>query len=79
MGVKLCVYSFPQKADRKPHRYPHYRTANAIGTCFLPPEQLFPKHRVLLGSNARLLTVSDAQEQVRALAGRRLQVLTINC
>jgi hypothetical protein len=79
MGVKLCVYSFPQKADRKPHRYPHHRTANAIGTCFLPPEQLFPKSRVLLGSNARSLAVSDAQEQVRVLAGRRLQVLTINC
>jgi len=81
MGVKLCVYSFPQKTDRKPHRFPHYRTANAIaiGTCFLPPEQLFPKHRVLLGSNARSLAVSRAQEQVRALAGRRLQVLTINC
>ncbi len=27
----------------------------------------------------RSLSVSDAQEQVRALAGRRLQVLTINC
>lgn len=79
MGVKLCVYSFPQKADRKPHRYPHYRTANAIRTCFLPPEQLFPKHPVLLGNNAPSLSVSDAQEQVRALAGRRLQVLTINC
>ena len=79
MGVKLCVYSFPQKADRKPHGFPHYRTANAIGTCFLPPEQLFPKHRVLLGSNARSLAFSDAQEQVRALAGRRLQMLTINC
>ncbi|MEG3933945.1 MULTISPECIES: hypothetical protein [unclassified Microcoleus] len=25
------------------------------------------------------LAVSDAEEQVRALAGRRLQVLTINC
>ncbi len=79
MGVKLCVYSFPQKADRKPHRYPHYRIANAIGTCFLPREQQFPKSLVLLGSNARSLSVSDAQEQVRALAGRRLQVLTINC
>jgi len=79
MGVKLCVYSFPQKADRKPHRFPHYRTANAIRRRFLPGEQLFPKHRVLLGSNARSLAVSDAQEQVRALAGRRLQVLTINC
>jgi hypothetical protein len=78
MGVKLWVYSFPQKGDRKPHRYPHYRTANAIGRRFLPPEQLFPKHRVLLGSNARSLSVSDAQEQVRALARRRLQVLTIN-
>jgi hypothetical protein len=79
MGVRLCVYSFPQKGDRKPHRFPHYRTANAIRTRFLPPEQLFPKHRVLLGSNARSLAVSDAQEQVRALAGRRLQELTINC
>ena len=79
MGVKLCVYSFPQKGDRKPHRFPHYRTANAIGRRFLPPEQLFPKHPVLLGSNARSLAVSDAQEQVRALAGRRLPVLTINC
>ena len=79
MGVKLCVYSFPQKTDRKPHRYPHYRTANAIRTCFLPREQLFPKSLVLLGSNASSLAVSDAQEQVRALAGRRLQVLTINC
>ena len=78
MGVKLCVYSFPQKADRKPHRFPHYRTANALRTRFLPPEQLFPKHRVLRGSNARSLSVSDAQEQVRALAGRRLQELTIN-
>jgi hypothetical protein len=79
MGVKLCVYSFPQKADRKPHRYPHDRTANAIGRRFLPPEQLFPKSLVLLGSNPRSLSVSDAQEQVRALANRRLQVLTINC
>jgi len=79
MGVKLCVYSFSQKTDRKPHRYPHYRTTIAIGRRFLPPEQLFPKHRVLLGSNARSLAVSDAQEQVRALADRRLQLLTINC
>jgi hypothetical protein len=79
MGVKLCVYSFPQKADRKPHRFPHYRTANAIARPFLPREQLFPKHRVLLDSNARSLAVSDAQEQVRALARRRLQELTINC
>lgn len=79
MGVKLWVYSFPQKADRTPHRFPHYRTANTIGTCFLPREQLFPKSLVLLGSNARSLAFSDAQEQVRALAGRRLQVLTINC
>ena len=79
MGVRFCVYSLPQKGDRKPHRFPHYQTANAIGTCFLPREQLFPKHRVLLGSNARSLSVSDAQEQVRALAGRRLQELTINC
>jgi hypothetical protein len=79
MGVKLCVYSFPQKGDRKPHRFPHYQTANAIRRRFLPREQLFPKHRVLLGSNARSLAVSDAQEQVRALADRRLQVLTINC
>jgi hypothetical protein len=46
---------------------------------FFPPEQLFPKHRVLLGSNARSLAFSHAQEQVRALANRRLQVLTINC
>ena len=79
MGVKLCVYSFPQKTDRKPHRYPHYRTANAIRTCFLPREQLFPKSLVLLGSNAPSLAVSDAQEQVRALGDPRLQVLTINC
>jgi hypothetical protein len=79
MGVKLCVYSFPQKADRKPHRFPHHRTTIAIGRRFLPREQQFPKSRVLLGSNARSLSVSDAQEQVRALAGRRLQVLTINC
>lgn len=78
MGVKLCVYSFPQKADRKPHRFPHYRTANAIQTRFLPREQLFPKHPVLLGSNAPSLAFSDAQEQVRALADRRLQELTIN-
>jgi hypothetical protein len=78
-GVDFDIYSFPQKADRKPHRFPHYRTANAIGTCFLPPEQLFPKRPVLLDSNARSLSVSDAQEQVRALADRRLQVLTINC
>ncbi len=78
MGVKLCVYSFPQKADRKPHRFPHYQTANAIRRRFLPREQQFPKSRVLLGSNARSLSVSDAQEQVRTLAGRRLQVLTIN-
>jgi len=70
MGVKLCVNSFPQKGDRKPHRFPHHRTAIAIGTCFLPREQLFPKSLVLLGSNARSLSVSDAQEQVRALAGR---------
>jgi hypothetical protein len=33
----------------------------------------------LLGSNARSLAFSDAQEQVRALANRRLQELTINC
>jgi hypothetical protein len=79
MGVKLCVYSFPQKADRKPHRYPHYRTTIAIRSRFLPREQLFPKHRVLLDSNARSLAFSDAQEQVRALAGRWLQELTINC
>jgi len=79
MGVKLCVYSFPQKGDRKPHRFPHYQTANAIRSRFLPPEQLFPKHPVLLGSNARSLAVSGAQEQMRALAGRRLQELTINC
>jgi len=79
MGVKLCVYSFPQKGDRKPHRYPHYQTTIALRTRFLPREQLSPKHRVLLGSNPRSLSVSDAQEQVRALAGRRLQVLTINC
>jgi hypothetical protein len=79
MGVKLCVYSFPQKADRKPHRFPHHRTTIAIRSRFLPRDQLFPKHRVLLGSNARSLSVSDAQEQVRALAGRQLQVLTINC
>jgi hypothetical protein len=79
MGVKLCVYSFPQNADRKPHRYPHYRTANAIARPFLPREQQFPKRRVLLDSNARSLAFSDAQEQVRALADRRLQVLTINC
>jgi len=56
----------------------NHRTANAIGTCFLPREQLFPKSLVLLGSNARSLSVSDAQEQVRALARRRLQELTIN-
>jgi hypothetical protein len=37
------VYSFPQKTDRKPHRFPHHRTTIAIGTCFLPREQLFPK------------------------------------
>jgi hypothetical protein len=73
MGVRFCVYSFPQKGDRKPHRFPHYQTANAIRTCFLPREQLFPKHRVLLGSNARSLSVSDADEQIRALAGRRLK------
>ncbi len=79
MGVRFCVYSFPQKADRKPHRFPHYRTANAIGRRFLPPEQLFPKSLVLLGSNARSLAFSDAQEQVRALAGRLVQELTINC
>jgi len=77
-GVDFDIYSFPPKADRKPHRYPHYRTANVIGTCFLPPKQLFPKHLVLLASNARSLAVSDAQEQVRALARRRLQELTIN-
>ena len=55
MGVKLCVYSFPQKGDRNPHRYPHYPTAHATRRPFLPHEQLFPKHRVLLGSNARSL------------------------
>jgi len=78
-GVDFDIYSFPQKRDRKPHRYPHYRTTIAILRRFFPPEQLFPKSRVLLGSNARSLSVSDAQEQVRALAGRRLQMLTINC
>ena len=79
MGVKLCVYSFPQNADRKPHRFPHHRTTIAIARPFLPREQQFPKRRVLLDSNARSLAVSDAQEQVRVLAGRRLQMLTINC
>jgi len=79
-GVDFDIYSFPQKRDRKPHRFPHHhRTTIAIRRRFLPPEQLFPKHRVLLGSKARSLSVSDAQEQVRALADRRLQMLTINC
>jgi len=79
MGVKLCVYSFPQKTDRKPHCFPHHPTTIAIRRPFLPREQQFPKRRVLLDSNARSLSVSYAQEQVRALAGRRLQELTINC
>jgi hypothetical protein len=78
-GVDFDIYSFPQKRDRKPHRFPDHRTTIALRTRFLPREQLFPKHRVLLGSNARSLSVSDAEEQVRALAGRRLQELTINC
>jgi len=34
MGVKLCVNSFPQKGDRKPHRYPHYRTTIASDAVF---------------------------------------------
>ena len=79
MGVRLCVYSFRQKTDRKPHPFPHHRTTIAPRTRFLPRQQLFPKSLVLLGSNARSLSVSDAQEQVRALADSRLQVLTINC
>jgi len=76
MGVRFCVYSFPQKVDRKPHRFPHYQTANGLRRRFLPREQLFPKHRVLLGSNARSLSVSDAQEQVPALANRLLHIVS---
>jgi hypothetical protein len=49
MGVRFCVYSFPQKGDRKPHRFPHHPTPIAIRSRFLPREQLFPKIRVLLG------------------------------
>ena len=72
-----------EQIDKRPSAY---RTASpiteqrsiAIRSRFLPPEQLFPKNLVLLARCTRL-AVSHADEQVGVLAGRRLQVLTINC
>ncbi|MEG3834653.1 hypothetical protein QUB41_07675 [Microcoleus sp. AT8-B2] len=62
----------PTKGHPKPHGFPHYRRAIALRSRFLPPEQMFPKNLVLLGSNARSLAVSDTDEQVRVLVALRL-------
>jgi hypothetical protein len=48
LAFHFYIYSFRQKTDRTPHRFPHYRTPIAIRSRFLPREQLFPKNLVLL-------------------------------
>jgi len=74
----LCLFIPTKSRSQTAPLPPSSSNKDRVARPFLPREQLFPKHRVLLESNARSLSVSDAQEQVRALARRRLQVLTIN-
>lgn len=78
MGVRLCVYSFPEKGIA-------YRTASPISehrshseAVFSHLNNCFRKTWYCLRRCTRL-AVSDTDEQVRVLVALRLEVFTINC